>query len=83
MSQKVSDRDFVVCWATADTLEDVIKGTGLGKDGIKYRVKVLRERGVRLRDLPNIAHKEEEVKELNKLVDKYEHIKKRSRNGGY
>lgn len=69
--RKVSDQDFVVCWVTADTKEDVIKGTGLTRAGVNYRVKKLRDRGVRLMDLPEVSLEEAKVSELNKLVDKY------------
>ena len=78
MSQKVSDSDFVVCWVTADTIEDVVKGTGLTRAGCRYRARVLRERGVRLMDLKGISDKEQKVKDLNGLVEKYS---RRDKNG--
>lgn len=72
---RVSDRDFVVCWATAESIDDVIKGTGLSKDGIKYRAKVLRERGVQLHKLPLHKTPGQEVEELNKLFVKHYNYK--------
>lgn len=71
MATKISDRDFVVCWATAQSMDDVIKSTGLGKDGIKYRAKVLRERGVQLHKLPLHNDPDHDVDELNKLFVKH------------
>lgn len=70
MATKVSDRDFVVCWATAQSVDEVMKATGLGKEGVKYRAKALRDRGVQLHKLPQ--HSEDaNVDELNKLFVKH------------
>ncbi len=71
MKPKVDNRDFVVSWVTADNVDDVVKATGMTKEAIRERVKSLRKRGVQLRELPNVAKKEQEVKELNQLVTKY------------
>lgn len=68
---KVDDNDFVVAWVTADTIEDVMKATGLTKAGCQYRSKALRTRGVRLMDLQGISAEEHKIKDLNKLVEKY------------
>lgn len=70
MATKISDRDFVVCWATAQSIDEVMKSTGLGKEGVKYRAKALRDRGVQLHKLPQ--HSEDaDVDELNKLFVKH------------
>lgn len=74
-ASKVSDGDFVVCWATARSIDDVVAGTGLGKDGVKYRAKALRERGVQLHKLP-LHFKDDEVDELNKLFIKHYNLNK-------
>lgn len=74
MSQKVSDNDFVVCWATSDTIDDVVKGTGLTIAGAQWRARKMRERGVRLMKLNGVHKEKSNVDELNKLVDKYSKV---------
>ena len=72
---KVSDADFVVCWATSRSIDDVMAGTGLGKEGVQYRAKSLRSRGVQLHKLPRHSD-DQTVDELNKLFVRHYKINK-------
>lgn len=69
MSNKVSHEDFVVAYATSDTLEDVMRQTGMNKAAIWGRVKALKEKGVQF---PKLKQKpvldDLRVAQLNSLI---------------
>lgn len=70
---KVENRDFVVAYATAWTVEDVVKATGMNKPAIYARAKFLRDKGVKLPKLqlkPPVDNLE--VAQLNSLVKKHD-----------
>lgn len=72
-NQKVTHEDFVVAYATAHTLEDVIKTTGMNKAAIWGRVKALREKGVNFPKLNQQSVIDElRVAQLNSLIKKHD-----------
>lgn len=74
MSGKVSQEDFVVAWATAVTIADVIRDTGLKKDGVNSRAYLLRRKGVNLPKLQRTSKPDLDklrVSQLNELIKKH------------
>lgn len=72
---KISHEDFVVAWCTSETLDEVVKETGMSKVGVQGRAKALREAGVLLPKLrsPSGLRDRLFVAQLNSLVNKHTH----------
>lgn len=68
---RVDNRDFVVAWMTSETLDDVVKATGMTKPGVQYKAKTLRDKGVKLPKLKRQTLGDLEIAQLNSLVNKY------------
>lgn len=70
---KVSHEDFVVAWCTSETVDDVVKETGMTKVGVLGRAKVLRQAGVNLPKLKRPSKLTDRlfVAQLNSLVNKH------------
>lgn len=70
---KVDNRDFVVSYSAAWTVDDVVKATGMSKANIYARANYLRKKGVKLpklsltRPVDNL-----EIAQLNSLVKKHD-----------
>jgi hypothetical protein len=74
MSKKptVSHEDFVVAWMTSETLDDVVKNTGMSKGAVRLRAKLLKDKGVRLKALARPASLDRlRIAQLNSLVNRY------------
>jgi len=74
----ISNRDFVVAWATAKTMDEVVKTTGLARPTASTRASYLRGKGVKLKKfskhgalddfdiaLLNWIYKKHEIKEAS------------------
>lgn len=72
-NKAVETRDFVVAWATAWTMDDVVKATNMNKSAIQQRAYYLRKRGV---NLPKLNLKKPldnlEIAQLNSLIKKHD-----------
>ena len=70
---RVDNREFVVAYSAAWTVEDVVKATGMSKPSIYARANYLRKKGVKL---PKLSLKRPvdnlEIAQLNSLVKKHD-----------
>lgn len=73
MNKPVETRDFVVAYATAWTMQDVVNATGMTKAAISARRNYLVQRGVKL---PKLSLKKPlddlENAQLNSLIKKHD-----------
>ena len=70
---KISHEDFVVAYANARTLDDVVAATGMNKPAVQGRASMLRKRGVKLPRLSLPTQLDEfRVAQLNSLVKKHD-----------
>lgn len=72
---RVNNRDFVVAWATATTVKDVVKATGMTAGTCSKRAQYLREKGVKLPKLLRVSGgvlDQLEIAQLNSLIKKHD-----------
>lgn len=77
MGKQVSAEDFVVAWATSNSLDEVCKTTGLNKPAVQQRAYALRKLGVKLPKLqPPKGFTDLRIAQLNSLINKHDIRKK-------
>ena len=70
---KVTNDDFVVAYATSETLEEVAKTTGMNKAAVQARKKFLEKKGVNFPKLSNgNVVTQLQVAQLNSLIIKHD-----------
>ena len=73
MKSKIENRDFVVAWMTSESLDEIVKTTGMKKPAIQQRAKYLRDKGVSLPKLKRTVTLDRlEVAQLNSMIQKYQ-----------
>lgn len=69
---KTTNEDFVVAWAKAVTLEDVVRATDMKKAAVQQRAKFLRDKGVKLPKLEGKRGLDSyDIARLNSLIKKH------------
>lgn len=69
---KVNNEDFVVAWATAQNLDEVMRTTGMKKPAVQQRAKFLRDKGVKLPKLEGKRGLDSyDIARLNSLINKH------------
>lgn len=75
---QVSNEDFVVAYATSDTLADVERQTGMSKAAIYSRRKMLSDKGVKFPKLSQKAVIDDlAIARMNSLIKKHDIRKKK------
>lgn len=70
---QVDNRDFVVAWMTAKTIQDVAKALNINQAAARNKARYLRSKGVSLPKLHYpLKDNSLEVAQLNSLVKKYQ-----------
>ena len=78
MGKQLTSEDFVVAWATANTLDEVVSATGMNKPAVQGRATILRKLGVKLPRLSAPRQYDSlRIAQLNSLISKYDIRKKR------
>jgi len=74
---RVDNRDFVVAYATAYNIEDVMKATGMSKAAISARRNFLQNKGVKFPKLNSpLMLTPLDIAQLNSLIIKHDVRKK-------
>lgn len=70
---KVSNQDFVVAYATAETLDQVVKTTGMNKAAVQGRKVFLEKKGVKFPKLKSSNYLTSlDIAQLNSLIIKHD-----------
>ncbi len=73
MAVKVSNEDFVVAYATSQTLDDMVKTSGMTKPAVQARKKFLMQKGVKFPKLSNTQLIDDlAVARMNSLIKKHD-----------
>lgn len=73
MATKVDNRDFVVAWATSETLDQVAKTLGMKKAAVQARRKFLENKGVKFPKLSSgNTLTQLDIAQLNSLILKHD-----------
>lgn len=75
MGKRIDNREFVITWLNSESLDEVVKATGIPKASAQSRASQLRKRGVKL---PKYTGRKSEtalkveVAQLNSIINKHQ-----------